>query len=163
VVSGGADVLDSGASKLRVSGMADAKLMYDAHDSIFYATYQRGFVSANGISQAFQSNLFTLGWGQKITRWMNLRINASHVYSSDAIVSETSPAGSNTIAGSFKNFYVAPSLEFRFLRNVIASVNYKYQNQKNTLTDVTGVSNINRSIASVGLQYLWPSLPSLFR
>lgn len=146
--SGGAEILDSRTqAKRRIEGMARGSLSRTSRTNSLSFSYDRSFTSIPSMDRMLQSNNFSVSLTQKLLRWVQLQISASHMRGNDV-----------SYSGKLHGYNASSSLEFAILPNVIATLRYSYQNQKNMgMTAYYGNLNINRSIAFGGLQYVWPS------
>ncbi len=149
---GGLDILDSSGTERQIDGTARALLSHRSRRSSQYLSFQRAMITTRGLSEMLQSDILTAGLGQAWTRWMRFQLSASYM------ISRKNYSAGLADSGKLKSYDFKSSLEFSLLRNVVAVVAGGYQNQKNTIPDLTGVLRINRYVASFGLQYLWPSL-----
>jgi hypothetical protein len=145
IVAGGADYVDS-RSENHIGSTIRSGLSRTSSSNVISLYYQRGFTSIIGIAQIFQSDWVTLAMGQQITRRLGLQISGSFINGDNY-------SGS----GGIRGYGARGSLEYALLPNLISSVTYNYQNQKDSESNITGLEDVNRSIVYVGLQYLWPS------
>jgi hypothetical protein len=144
--AGGAQVLDSNNYPRHVEGTARGRLSRTTRSSSLYISFERAFMSAAGLTQVLLTDTVTAGLSQRLTRKVNFRMSFSHVGGEDVAYS-----------GALKGYVAAATLEYAILSSVIASCNYSYQNQKNAIASIPNAPNVNRSLAYVGLQYLFPS------
>jgi hypothetical protein len=157
-ISGGADILDSKGQKRRTEGSGRAFLSHSSESNTLVFSYQRGFFSSNGLANVLQSDVFSARFGQKLKNWLNFQMSGSYFLSRDPIESHIN-GGAMTFTGNNTSSYnLNMSLEFSVLRNMVSVINAGYQNQKNTLHLFADNLNIDRYIASFGLQYFFPSV-----
>jgi hypothetical protein len=144
-LSGGIGVSDyEGENRLRES--ANAGVGYTSINTLFSVTYQHGFTSAIGLSKLLFSDIVSATYGHRLIRWMSANLQ-SYYYRSYELDKP----------GLLETFSGGGGLQFALRRDLVASVNSYYQNQRTHSFSVQGLE-LNRFSAYVGLQYMWPSI-----
>ena len=103
--------------------------------------------SALGFNRILPSDLVTLGLGQRFTPRTSFRLTGSYMRSSDFYYS-----------GLLRGYWAQAQLEYALRSDLFASINYGYQYQKNSIWELADIPHFDRSIVSVSLQYVWPSI-----
>ena len=147
-VSGGVEIADTGAdqgSRTRVS--AHSGISYSTPtNSRLYANYSRTMMSVSGFRRLLPSDTFSVGLGQPLGDRTNFRVMWYYQRSSDFYDS-----------GRLTAHQGIASMEFVVAPGLFASASYWRRYQENTISSLSGIPFSERSMASVGLSYFWPS------
>ena len=108
--------------------------------------YQRGFTQAVGISQLSLSHIVTARLVQRMTRRLDFQMSGSYWRGSGV-----------TKEGLLRSYSAGAGFEIIIRPDLVASVNYTYQNQRAPSLAASDILGINRYVASCGLQYIFPS------
>jgi hypothetical protein len=133
-------------SYYRTAGTFRGGLTRSSQSNVLYANYQRALTTAIGFSDVYQSDIVTIGMGQRLWTRLGIQVSGSY-YHSEAL----------TYSGLLKSYRGRAQLQYALRSDLFASINYGYQHQKSTTAALRGIPYFNRSMISVSLQYAWPS------
>jgi hypothetical protein len=145
-VAGGADFVYLKNHDHRIGWNFRQRLSHVSRTNSFAVMYQRDFRSLTTVSGPLQSDSVSTDLGHRLTRWMTFQASFSYMNGREAFD-----------VGKLRSYMGNSALQFAISPCVIATMSYGYQYQTNTIHVAPSSLNINRSVAYVGLQYLWPS------
>jgi hypothetical protein len=143
--SGGFEIADM-RSYYHTAGTFRGSLTRSSQSNTVYANYQRALTTAIGFSDVYQSDIVTIGMGQRIWERFGIQVSGSY-YRSEGL----------TYSGLLKSYRGRAQLQYSLRSNLFASINYGYQHQKSTAAALRGIPYFNRSMITGSLQYAWPS------
>jgi hypothetical protein len=153
----GVDILDTKGYSRRIDAAVRALLIHRSNTNSQYLSFQRGYAAANGTAgQVLQSYIIRGGLGQRLTNWLLFTMSGSYFIGRESLENRALEEPNISTIGKLRSYDIRTSLEFSILKNLQAILEYRYQNQDNTFSNITGVVKFDRYIASVGLQYFWP-------
>jgi hypothetical protein len=144
--SGGISVTKN-LNEYRTQGMFQAGISRFSRNNTIGVNYLRTMITALGYSRILPSDSVTISLGQRLTDRMNLQLSGSYLRSSDFEVS-----------GRLNGSNARAQFEYALLSNLFVSINYVYQNQKNTIAVLSNMPYYNRTTAFLSLQYAWPAM-----
>jgi hypothetical protein len=128
-----------------VSESANAGLSYLARKTSLALSYHHGMQSVSGLNGLFYSDGATATLGRRMTNWATVTLSSGY-YRSKGVAD----------SGLIELLSGNGALEFALRPDIVASLNYSYQNQHSRNLDLYNLA-YNRYVASVGLQYIWPA------
>ena len=146
--AGGIEFVDDPTVKgyqTRIS--ARTGINYSTSINSLYVNYTRSMKSVSGSRLLLPSDTITVGLGQPLGSRINVRLMG--YYQRSTPFNDT--AGLTAWQGM-------ASMEYFIGAGFIASANYSYRYQKNSITLLSSVPYAARQTVSVGLQYVWPSV-----
>jgi hypothetical protein len=144
VWAGGGVQFSGDSTTNRAYGTVNAGIIRSAGRFSMGVRYQRGLTSVIGLSSLLYSDVVNASMGFSLKRRLTLRLSSVYYRNSEY---------SGGVLRAISN---GGGLQFAITNNLIASASYVYQNQKASNFSVPGLS-VNRSVGSVGLQFVWPS------
>jgi hypothetical protein len=123
----------------------NAGINYISRRTQFSLTCQRGLTSLIGLSGQLNSDVFTASYGYRMSHRMTASLQSYYYRNSEL--------GSN---GRLETLSGGGGLQFALQRNLSASVNGFYQDQRSHDFSIQGLG-LSRFSAYAGLQYVWPS------
>ena len=141
--AGGMSVTEYAYSN-RMMASARASLTRTSRYNTLSFGYRRGFTYSIGLSQVYQSDIFTVGMGQWLASRLSMQLGASYWHNR------------GLVAGGYDALLARAGLQFLLLPDLVASANYGYQYQRNWSSGPADVLPMNRQLVYLGLQYIWP-------
>ncbi len=132
--------------RTRMIASARADLTRTSRYNTLSFGYRRGFTYSVGMSQVYQSDIFTVGFGQWLARRLSMQLGASYWHNR------------SLAAGGYDALLGRAGLQFMLRPDLVASANYGYQYQRNWSSGPAEVIPMNRQLVYLGLQYVFPGI-----
>ena len=144
---GGVEFISNRNDKGYQTGIsARAGINYSTSINSLYANYTRAMRSVSGSRLLLPSDTVTIGLGQPLGSRTNIRVMG--YYQRSTQFNDT---------GALTAWQGMTSMEFLIGAGFVATANYSYRYQKNSINLLSSVPYAERQTVSVGLQYVWPS------